>query len=81
MYVDEKTRTVSGRRDVNPATLSNEERQKETILSSELRVKVFAGHDPTSFALYEDDGITLDYLKGKVRETKISRNLTVVVVG
>ncbi|MGH7230644.1 MAG: DUF5110 domain-containing protein, partial [Nitrospiraceae bacterium] len=73
MYVDEKTRTVSGRRDVNPATLSNDERQRETTLTNELRVKIFAGTDPTSFTLYEDDGITLDYLKGNVRETRISQ--------
>jgi alpha-glucosidase (family GH31 glycosyl hydrolase) len=75
MYVDEKTRTVSGRRDVDPATLSDEERQRENTLTTELKVKVFASTDPTSFTLYEDDGITLDYLNGKVRETEISQRV------
>jgi alpha-glucosidase (family GH31 glycosyl hydrolase) len=64
MYVDEKTRTISGRRDVNPATLSVEARQRETTLANDLSVMVVAGTAPTSFTLYEDDGITLDYLKG-----------------
>jgi alpha-glucosidase len=71
MYVDEKTRTISGRRDVNPATLSDEGRQRETTLANELSVIVVAGTAPTSFTLYEDDGITLGYLKGNVRETRI----------
>jgi Domain of unknown function (DUF5110) len=34
---------------------------------------VVAGTAPTSFTLYEDDGITLDYLKGNVRETRIAQ--------
>jgi alpha-glucosidase (family GH31 glycosyl hydrolase) len=73
MYVDENTRNVSGRRDVNLTTFSEEERQKETMLTTELRVKVFAGSDPTSFTLYEDDGITLDYRNGNIRETRMTQ--------
>jgi alpha-glucosidase len=77
MYVDEKTRTISGRRDIDRATLSDEGRQRENILTNELRLKIFASTDESSFTLYEDDGMTLDYLNGKVRETEISQHAEV----
>jgi alpha-glucosidase len=73
LYVDDKTMNALGRRDVDLSALSEEERQQEQILASELRVKIFASTVPTSFTLYEDDGITLDYLHGNVRETRISQ--------
>jgi alpha-glucosidase len=73
MYVDEKTRNVYGRRNVNPEGLSEEDRRRETIVPNELRAKIFAGEKPTSFTLYEDDGTTLDYLKGNIRRTVISQ--------
>jgi alpha-glucosidase len=74
MYVDEKTRTITGRRDIDLATLADEARQRENILTNELRLKIFASTDETSFTFYEDDGMTLDYLNGKVRETEISQH-------
>lgn len=40
---------------------------------SELSIKVFAGSDG-SFTLYEDDGESLDYLKGSFVTTKMSLN-------
>jgi uncharacterized protein DUF5110 len=43
------------------------------MLTTELRVKVFAGSDPTSFTLYQDDGITLDYRNGNIRETRMTQ--------
>ena len=73
MYVDDKTRNLSGRRDVNQADLTDEQRERETRLAAELRLRVVAGETPTSFTLYEDDGLTLEYLDGKVRTTRIEQ--------
>jgi alpha-glucosidase len=73
MYVDERTRNVSGRREVDLQALSPGERQRESVLAGELRLKVFAGDAPSAFTLYEDDGVTLDYLAGQVRETRLEQ--------
>jgi alpha-glucosidase len=73
MYVDDKTRTVSGRREVDLASLTEEQRQRETRLTTELRVRVVAGESPTSFTLFEDDGLTLEYLDDHVRLTRIDQ--------
>jgi alpha-glucosidase len=73
MYVDDKTRNVSGRRAVDPNALSPEQRERESILAQELRVRVFAGDSPSAFTLFEDDGVTIDYLAGRVRETRLEQ--------
>jgi alpha-glucosidase (family GH31 glycosyl hydrolase) len=73
MYVDGNTRNLSGRRSVELASLTEQERQREVRLTTELRVKVFTSENPSSFTLYEDDGLTLEYLGGNVRETPISQ--------
>jgi alpha-glucosidase len=73
MYVDDKTRNVSGRRDIQLADLTDEQRQREARLAAELRLRVVAGEAPTSFTLFEDDGLTLEYLAGKVRTTRIEQ--------
>ncbi len=73
MYVDDKTRNLLGKRDVDLAALSEEERQVEITRTTELRVKVFAANPLTSFTLYEDDGLTVAYRKGEFRETLISQ--------
>ncbi len=39
----------------------------------ELSVRVFAGPDASAFTLFEDDGVSLAYLDGAVRETRIAQ--------
>jgi alpha-glucosidase len=59
-FTDDKTMNVLGKRWGEKAR-------------NELRVRVFAGAEPSSFILYEDDGVSRSYLRGKVRETSISQ--------
>jgi alpha-glucosidase len=73
MHVDDHTRNLSGRRSIELTALTEEQRQREQILASELSVRVFASPAPSSFTLYEDDGQTLEYLRGRVRQTRISQ--------
>lgn len=64
MYVDEHTMNVFGRR-------------KDGSTRDELIVRVYADETPSSFTLYEDDGLTRAYLdRGNgIRTTRISQNL------
>lgn len=69
MYVDDSTRNVNGMRDVDFNSLAPEDQKAEEVHRNELRVRVYAGVPNSQFKLYEDDGYTLGYEKGKVRET------------
>lgn len=60
MYVDEKTLDSSGKR-------------SDGTVRNELRLKVFADNERSTFTLFEDDGATTSYLKGAVRETAIEQ--------
>jgi alpha-glucosidase (family GH31 glycosyl hydrolase) len=60
MAVDEKTMNVTGMR-------------SDGSVRDELIVRVYAGNDPTSFTLYEDDGATTAYQSGEVRTTLLSQ--------
>ena len=62
MYVDERTMNVFGRR--NDGTVRNE-----------LIVRVFASNNPTSFTLFEDDGITTAYESGQLQRTLLSQQV------
>ncbi len=63
MFVDELTMNAAGRR-------------LDGSTRDELRLLVFAFPEPTSFTLYEDDGRTVAYRRGKVRTTVISQQLS-----
>ena len=39
----------------------------------ELRVRVFAGTQPSQFTLYEDDGETIRYQRGELRKSVIAQ--------
>jgi alpha-glucosidase (family GH31 glycosyl hydrolase) len=60
MAVDERTMNISGKRMDGPPR-------------PEVRVKVFSGAGSDSFILFEDDGETLAYERGEVRETPVTR--------
>jgi len=47
--------------------------EKPTKDDNTLRVRIFPGRQETSFTLYEDDGWSVDYQKGQVRQTRISQ--------
>ena len=72
MHVDEKTLNIFGLR-------------SDGTRRDELVVRVFASPEPTTFTLYEDDGATIAYQSGAVRETLLAQaqNATAaqVVVG
>ena len=61
MYVDDQTMNVLGQR------LDDSQRD-------ELVLRVFAGDQPTEFTLYEDDGRTIAYQDGQVRQTVIAQH-------
>lgn len=58
MHVDTETMNATGQR-------------LDGTRRDDLVVRVFAGHQPTEFTLYEDDGATTAYQHGEVRTTKI----------
>jgi len=60
MHVDDQTMNITGQR------LDGSERD-------ELILRVAAGSTPTSFTLYEDDGVSIAYQAGEVRTTNISQ--------
>lgn len=62
MTVDEQTLNVAGQR-------------ADGSTRDELVVRVYPAVDPTRFTLYEDDGETVAYQRGEVRETDISQAL------
>lgn len=62
MAVDEQTLNVAGQR-------------ADGSTRDELVVRVYAAKDPTRFTLYEDDGESVAYQRGEVRETDISQAL------
>ncbi|HKQ46598.1 MAG TPA: TIM-barrel domain-containing protein [Phycisphaerae bacterium] len=63
MYVDDQTMNAIGQR-------------RDGTRRNELIVRVFAGDDATEFTLYEDDGTTTAYQRGKVRKTKIRQRIS-----
>lgn len=62
MAVDEQTLNVEGRR-------------ADGSRRDELVVRVYAAATPTRFTLYEDDGETVAYRQGAVRETDLDQQL------
>jgi alpha-glucosidase (family GH31 glycosyl hydrolase) len=60
-YIDDKTYNTLGKR-------------ADNVRHDELRVRVFASRDPTSFVVVEDDGITMRYQRGERRRTVVSQN-------
>jgi alpha-glucosidase len=60
MYVDEQTMNILGQR-------------ADGSQRDELIVRVYASPQRSEFTLYEDDGATIAYQKGKVRTTLISQ--------
>jgi alpha-glucosidase len=62
MHVDEETLNALGQR-------------LDGSVHDELIVRVYAGAQPTTFTLYEDDGATVAYQKGEVRTTALSQEL------
>jgi len=60
MYVDDQTMNISGLR-------------KDGSTRDELILRVVASPEPTSFMLYEDDGISTAYRDGAVRTTQITQ--------
>ncbi|MGE0525514.1 MAG: TIM-barrel domain-containing protein [Bdellovibrionales bacterium] len=58
--VDESTTNVFGRR-------------SDGTFRDDLVVRVYPSRTPSQFVLYEDDGRTTDYLRGKVRTTAIEQ--------
>jgi alpha-glucosidase len=60
MYVDGKTMNIEGRR-------------TDGSVRDELILRVYAGADPTTFTLFEDDGTTTAYQNGEVRMTEVSQ--------
>lgn len=60
MYVDDQTMNISGLR-------------KDGSTRDELILRVVASPEPTSFILYEDDGISTAYRDGAVRTTQITQ--------
>lgn len=62
MYVDESTMNILGKR------LDGGSRD-------ELIVRVYADETPTTFTLFEDDGVTTAYQNGEVRRTEISQEM------
>jgi len=63
MYVDAQTMNVLGQR-------------RDGARRDELIVRVYGDVQPSSFALYEDDGQTIAYQQGNVRSTVISQQLS-----
>lgn len=59
-FVDDKTFNAVGKR-------------ADGSVRNELIAQIFAGTAPTEFTLYEDDGQTIAYQSGKVRETRVSQ--------
>ena len=41
--------------------------------STELRLRIYPSSNPTEFIVYEDDGQSVDYLTGRVQETKVTQ--------
>jgi alpha-glucosidase (family GH31 glycosyl hydrolase)/CubicO group peptidase (beta-lactamase class C family) len=58
MYVDEQTMNIMGKR-------------LDGSTRDELIVRVYADSTPSSFTLYEDDGVSTAYQRGEVRTTEI----------
>ena len=63
MEVDDQTMNMLGRR-------------LDGTVAGDLQVKVFASANPSEFTLYEDDGVSVGYRSGKVRQTRISQKLS-----
>jgi alpha-glucosidase len=59
-YVDDATMNVLGRR-------------SDGTRHDELRARIYASTAPTSFTLFEDDGVTIGYQSGEVRTTELSQ--------
>ena len=59
-FVDEKTLNAVGKR-------------ADGNVHNELILKIFAGATPSEFTLYEDDGQTIAYQSGQVRETRVTQ--------
>lgn len=60
MYVDEQTMNLYGMR-------------RDQTTRDELIVQVVPAPDPTTFTLYEDDGRSIAYQSGELRQTEISQ--------
>lgn len=63
MHVDDETMNVLGKR-------------VDSTTRDELIARVYSDSTATSFTLYEDDGLTTDYLDGDVRTTLISQSVS-----
>jgi alpha-glucosidase len=63
MHVDAETGNALGKR-------------RDDSERNELMARVFAGPDATDFTLYEDDGVTIAYRQGAVRETRLHQQQT-----
>jgi alpha-glucosidase len=62
MHVDEETMNISGMR-TDGSTVSD------------LVVRAFSSTELTTFTVFEDDGVSIDYLDGQVRTTEVSQVL------
>jgi alpha-glucosidase (family GH31 glycosyl hydrolase) len=58
--VDDKTYNTLGKR-------------ADNVRHDELRFRVFASREPTSFTLVEDDGATMKYQQGELRKTLVTQ--------
>lgn len=63
MHVDDETMNVMGQR-------------VDSTIRDELIARIYSDSTSTTFTLYEDDGVTTDYLNGNVRRTLISQSAT-----
>jgi alpha-glucosidase len=61
---------------VDALTLNAVGKRSDGSTRDELVLKVFASEEPSEFTLYEDDGRTIAYRGGRVRETRITQQLT-----
>lgn len=71
MHVDAHTRNLFGKRSYEPANAADVQREK--ILTTQFWVRVFASPVESSFTCFEDDGRTLEYMDGHVRQTRITQ--------
>jgi CubicO group peptidase (beta-lactamase class C family) len=62
MVVDDQTMNIMGKR-------------RDSSERDELIIRVYADLEPSSFTLYEDDGVSIAYQQGEVRTTKISQEM------